>query len=68
HLDNMLRLTRMGAVIVPPVPAFYNHPRTIDDLVDHIVVRIADQLDFHLDLAKRWDGAMSASGAPAGES
>jgi 4-hydroxy-3-polyprenylbenzoate decarboxylase len=67
HLDNMLRLTRMGAVVVPPVPAFYNHPRTIDDMVDQIVARVADQLDFHLDLAKRWDGAMSASGAAAVE-
>jgi 4-hydroxy-3-polyprenylbenzoate decarboxylase len=59
HLENMLKLSRMGVVIIPPVPAFYNHPRTIDDIVDHIVMRILDQFDLHLELAKRWDGVMS---------
>src|SRR5688500_17377463 len=43
HLENMLKLSRMGAVILPPVPAFYNEPRTIDDLVDHTVARVLDQ-------------------------
>src|SRR5512138_3971522 len=37
HLENMLKLSRMGAVILPPMPAFYNHPTTIDDLVDQAV-------------------------------
>jgi 4-hydroxy-3-polyprenylbenzoate decarboxylase len=63
HLENMLRLTRMGAVILPPVPAFYTHPRTIDDLVDHVAARILDQLGLHLDLGKRWDGSMAVDGA-----
>ncbi len=58
HLENMLKLSRMGVVIIPPVPAFYNHPRTIDDIVNHIVMRILDQFDIHLDLATRWNGAM----------
>ena len=43
HLENMLKLSRMGAVILPPMPAFYNHPRTIDDIVDHTVARMLDQ-------------------------
>ena len=45
HLDNMLALTRMGAIVVPPMPAFYNHPASIGDIVDHIVTRILDQFD-----------------------
>ncbi len=64
HLENMLRLSRMGAVIVPPAPAFYSHPRSVDDVVDHMVMRVLDQLGIHLDLAQRWDGSMSADGAP----
>src|SRR5688500_5049556 len=42
HLENMLKLSRMGAVILPPVPAFYNHPRTRDDDVDRTVARLPD--------------------------
>jgi 4-hydroxy-3-polyprenylbenzoate decarboxylase len=64
HLENMLKLSRMGVVIIPPVPAFYNHPRSLDEMVDHIVMRILDQFDIHLNLMERWDGEMSASGAP----
>ncbi|BAD63172.1 putative UbiX-like flavin prenyltransferase [Shouchella clausii] len=56
HLENMLALSRMGAHIVPPMPAFYNQPQTIDDLVDHIVYRALDQLGIHLPEAKRWQG------------
>lgn len=61
HLENMLKLSRMGAVIVPPVPAFYNHPKSIDDIVNHIVMRILDQFDIHLDLLSRWDGILTNS-------
>jgi polyprenyl P-hydroxybenzoate and phenylacrylic acid decarboxylases len=60
HLENMLKLSRMGVVILPPVPAFYNHPQSIDEMVDHIVMRILDQFDIHLGLTERWDGEMSA--------
>jgi 4-hydroxy-3-polyprenylbenzoate decarboxylase len=60
HLENMLKLSRMGAVVVPPVPAFYNHPQTIEDIVNHVVQRALDQLGIHLDVATRWDGAMRA--------
>jgi flavin prenyltransferase len=59
HLENMLKLSRMGVVILPPVPAFYNHPNTIDEMVDHIVMRILDQFDIHLGLTERWDGVMA---------
>ena len=58
HLENMLKLARMGVSIVPPVPAFYNHPQTIDDIVNHIVARVLDQFDIPAPFAKRWDGHM----------
>src|SRR6202045_2198505 len=60
HLENMLKLSRMGVVILPPVPAFYNHPHSIDEMVDHIAMRILDQFDIHLGLTERWDGVMSS--------
>lgn len=62
HLENMLRLSRMGVIISPPVPAFYNHPKTIDDLVDHTVTRMLDLFGLHDDRTQRWDGQMSPSG------
>lgn len=58
HLENMLKLARMGASIVPPMPAFYNHPQSVDDIVDHIVARVLDQFDIPAPFAKRWDGHM----------
>ncbi|WP_377273646.1 non-oxidative hydroxyarylic acid decarboxylases subunit B [Peterkaempfera sp. SMS 1(5)a] len=60
HLENMLDLARKGVQIVPPMPAFYNHPRSIDDLVDHIVVRILDQFDLPVADARRWEGMRAA--------
>jgi 4-hydroxy-3-polyprenylbenzoate decarboxylase len=57
HLENMLKLSRMGVVIAPPLPAFYNHPQTIDDLVNHTVSRLLDLFDVHVE-ARRWDGVM----------
>jgi len=56
HLENMLALSRMGTVIMPPMPAFYNHPQTIDDMVDHIAYRAIDQLGISLPGLKRWNG------------
>ena len=61
HLENMLKLSRMGVVIMPPVPAFYNHPRTVDDVVNHVVARVLDQFGISADFAKRWTGEMRAS-------
>jgi flavin prenyltransferase len=56
HLENMLTLARMGASIIPPMPAFYNHPASVDDIVDHVVTRILDQFDIESPTAKRWSG------------
>jgi 4-hydroxy-3-polyprenylbenzoate decarboxylase len=58
HLENMLKLARMGVSICPPTPAFYNQPATIDDLVTYSVTRLLDQLGIHLGSAERWSGEM----------
>jgi len=54
HLENMLRLARAGAVILPPNPGFYAHPEKVEDLVDFVVARIMDQLGVAQTLVKRW--------------
>ena len=54
HLENMLGLSRMGAVILPASPGFYHQPQTIDDLVDFVVARILNQLGIEQNLLKRW--------------
>lgn len=54
HLENMLRLAKAGAVILPPSPAFYHHPETKQDLVDFVVARILDQVAVPHTLMKRW--------------
>ena len=58
HLENMLTLSRMGAIIFPPVPAFYNRPKTIDDLVTYTTVRVLDQFGIHVEVGRRWTGNM----------
>jgi flavin prenyltransferase len=58
HLENMLKLSRMGAVVLPPMPAFYNHPRTVDDVIDHTVSRVLDQFGIDVAGAERWTGEM----------
>jgi 4-hydroxy-3-polyprenylbenzoate decarboxylase len=62
HLENMLKLSRMGAIILPPMPAFYNHPRTIDDIVDHTVARVLDQFGLEVPGMERWAGEMMVGG------
>ncbi|HEY2095303.1 MAG: flavin prenyltransferase [Pseudonocardiales bacterium] len=62
HLENMLALTRMGAVVLPPMPAFYNKPDSVGDIVEHIVSRVLDQLDLPAPGARRWTGLDRASG------
>jgi 4-hydroxy-3-polyprenylbenzoate decarboxylase len=54
HLENMLKLSRMGVVICPPMPGFYQRPRSIDDIVTHSVVRMLDQFGLHVDGPGRW--------------
>ena len=56
HLEHMLKLSKLGADIVPPVPAFYNQPQSIDDLVNHTVTRVLDLFGLDLDTTKRWSG------------
>jgi flavin prenyltransferase len=58
HLENMLKLARMGVVILPPMPAFYNNPQSLDDMVNHVAMRVVDQFDIHLDVMNRWDGVL----------
>lgn len=54
HLENMLKLSRMGVVIMPPMPAFYTNPQSLDDVINHTVMRALDQFGLHLDTAGRW--------------
>ncbi len=56
HLENMLSLARMGVVIFPPIPAFYNKPVTVDDIVNHVVGRLLDQFGLNMPGVKRWIG------------
>lgn len=62
HLENMLRLSRAGAVILPPNPGFYNHPQSVQEIVDFIVARILDHLGVPHELAKRWGEQEQAGG------
>jgi 4-hydroxy-3-polyprenylbenzoate decarboxylase len=55
HLENMVRVTRSGAVVLPAMPAFYHRPRTVDDIVDHVVGRVLDSLGIRHDLYRPWD-------------
>lgn len=61
HLENMLALSRMGVAMVPPMPAFYNHPETVDDIVQHVVTRVLDQFGLKHDKARRWQGLPAAN-------
>lgn len=54
HLENMLRLSRMGVVILPPSPGFYHHPESVQDMVDFVVARILDQIGISQTLMTRW--------------
>ena len=54
HLENLLKLARMGAIVAPPVPAFYARPQSIEALVDHTVGRALDLLELESDLPHRW--------------
>lgn len=64
HLENLTKLARIGAVIFPPVPAFYNRPKSLQDIVDQSCMRMLDQLHIHLESAPRWgeEGGVPAVG------
>lgn len=56
HIRNMEAVTLMGGIIFPPVPAFYQRPKTIEEMVDHTLARVLDLFDIAHDLAPRWNG------------
>jgi 4-hydroxy-3-polyprenylbenzoate decarboxylase len=58
HLENMLKLARMGVSICPPTPAFYNHPQNLEDVVSYTVTRLLDQFSIDAGIADRWSGEM----------
>ncbi len=64
HLRNMEKLAEMGAVIFPPIPAFYHKPQTIQDLVDHILGKVLDLFDIEHNLFPRWPGIPDAKETP----
>ena len=57
----MYEAAQLGAVIAPPVPAFYNQPQTIDDLINHSVGRVLDLFDIDTGILKRWEGPEKSS-------
>ncbi|KIJ88357.1 UbiX family flavin prenyltransferase [Rickettsia asembonensis] len=54
HLENMLKVANYGGIIAPPMPAFYNNPKAIDDIVNHSITRVLDFFDIETNLIKRW--------------
>jgi 4-hydroxy-3-polyprenylbenzoate decarboxylase len=61
HLENMLKLARMGVCIMPPMPAFYDHPKSVEDMVGQIVARVLEQFNIDMPFMKRWDGEMQTA-------
>jgi 4-hydroxy-3-polyprenylbenzoate decarboxylase len=68
HLENMLKLARVGAICLPAAPGFYNHPRSIEDLVDHVVGKVLDRLGIRAVWSgtKRWSGKLAPPAEGAG--
>jgi len=60
HLENMLKLSRMGAVMCPPMPAFYTRPETVDDIITWSAARLLDQIGVHTQMSSRWNGKMDS--------
>jgi len=57
HLESMSKVAELGAVILPPIPAFYHSPRSIQDLIDHTIGKILDLMEINHSLYKRWSGS-----------
>jgi 4-hydroxy-3-polyprenylbenzoate decarboxylase len=64
HLENLLRLARLGAVVLPAMPGFYHRPKTVDDLVGHVVGKILDRLGVEHSIGARWEGTSGPPGDP----
>jgi flavin prenyltransferase len=62
HLENMLKLVRLGVRIIPAMPSFYHHPRTIDDLIEHFTHRLLDHLGVAHEQKTRWEGSSGRAG------
>jgi 4-hydroxy-3-polyprenylbenzoate decarboxylase len=61
HLKNMLSLTEMGAIIAPPVPAFYARPQSLDDMINHTIGRVLDLFEIETNFVVRWkDGKLKS--------
>jgi len=67
HLENMLRLTHAGAIIMPAAPGFYHRPQSIDDLIDFVVARVLDHLGVPHTLVARWGGGQGGGGGAESE-
>jgi 4-hydroxy-3-polyprenylbenzoate decarboxylase len=63
HIRNMEAVTLMGGIIFPPVPAFYQRPQSLEEMVDHTLARVLDLFDIAHDLAPRWNGQIGAQRA-----
>ena len=63
HIRNMEAVTLMGGIIFPPVPAFYQRPRSLEEMVDHTLARVLDLFDIEHDLAPRWSGQVGVQRA-----
>ena len=60
HIRSMAQATENGAIVFPPVPAFYDRPASLDDIVNHTVGRVLDLFDLDAGLVRRWSGAPRA--------
>ena len=66
HLENMLKLARAGAVILPPAPGFYTRPQSVGDVIDFVVARVLDHLGVAHDLVRRWGDGRNGTPPPGG--
>ena len=67
HLENLLRLARLGAVVLPAMPGFYHRPKAVEDLVDHVVGKILDRLGVEHGIGRRWGGMEESIQEPGAE-
>ena len=67
HCKLLYEAAQLGAIIAPPMPAFYNHPQTIDDLINHTVGRVLDLFDIDIGTLKRWEGTDGPDEKSSGE-